>query len=83
MNFEAMSRAAMAEGEARHTDRHQSRGQLLGEDSASRDIAEVAPADRTRALSERPHITTPRPRLAVPRTLSFCWIRTERCTALW
>jgi len=29
--FETMSKAAMAEGEARHTDRHQSRGQLLGE----------------------------------------------------
>jgi hypothetical protein len=28
--FESMSKDAMAEGEARHTDRHQSRGQLLG-----------------------------------------------------
>jgi hypothetical protein len=80
--FEAMSKAAMAEGEARHTDRHQSRGQLLGESFAATVVAEVAPADRDCALSERPHITTPRPRLTVPRTLSFCWIRTERRTAL-
>lgn len=38
-------------------------------------IACVKPADQDCAASARPHCITLRPRLAVPRVLSFCWIR--------
>jgi hypothetical protein len=81
--FESMSKDAMAEGEARHTDRHQSRGQLLGKTVVRKELRLGTPADQDCVASARSHLTAPRSRLAISRTLSFRWIRAERCTALW
>lgn len=77
--FETFSKAATSEGNDKYLQRHQDRGQLLGNCYLVYDFTLVLIGF---IRSSRPHRPHPRLRLAVPGTLSVRRPWPERCTSM-
>lgn len=78
--FETLSKAATSEGNDKYLQRHQDRGQLLGDCYLMYPLTLML---TDLVQSSRPYRPHPRFRLAVPGTLSVRRPWPERCPSMW